>query len=69
MKITREDRNNALKALDIALNVALKTFYAAPDEDAAFIWNAICRIDDLQEYIGKAEIIDAYITKNGKEKK
>ena len=68
MKITREDRNNALEALDRALNIALKTFYACPDEDAAMIWDVIKGIDALQEYIGKAEIVDAYTTKNSKEK-
>ena len=60
MKITIEDRNNALNALDDAYCVAARVFQACSDEDAFIAWDVMRSIDELQQYIWKAEIVDKY---------
>lgn len=60
MKITREDRNDALKALGDAYCVAMRVFQVVPDEDAVIAWKVMHSIDELQHYIGNAELVDDY---------
>ena len=60
MKITREDRNNALKALGNAYCVAMRVFQACPDEDALTAWTLMCNIEDMQQYISEAELVNGY---------
>ena len=60
MKITQQDKDIATKALIDAYCVAMRVFQAAPDEDALTAWTIMCNIDDLREYIDKAELVDNY---------
>ena len=60
MKITAEDKAKALAALGNAYCVAMRVFRACPDEDAVTSWRVMQSINDLQQYIDKAEIVDKY---------
>lgn len=60
MKITIEDRNNALTALDNAYCVADRVFQCCPDRDTFIAWEVMRSIEDLQHYIEQAEIVNEY---------
>ena len=60
MKITVEDKAKALAALANAYCVAMRVFQAVPDEDTIVAWDVMRSIDELQQYIDKAEIVDKY---------
>lgn len=60
MKITVEDKSKAIAALANAYCVAMRVFNACPDEDTVIAWDVMRSIDELQQYIDKAELVDKY---------